>query len=297
LGFFPSAVHTALFAQADLIVGIGTRLGDVSTQGFTVPRQSPQVQRLVHVYPDADAIGRHFVTDLGVVSTARAFVSALLAMRPASVDRREWLLMGRHACEAAHGWSEDTVPPQDVMGHVVNAVRHAMKVDTILTTDSGNFAAWVHRAVKLQPSNRLLGSACGAMGMGVPAGLAACLRHPERQVIAFCGDGGFLMSGNELATAVDRRADLKIVVANNASYGTIRSFQERSFPGRVSGTALHNPDFAALAKAFGASGHVVRHAAEAPQVLAEAVAVQGPAVVEVRCATNYSLADSLRAAL
>jgi acetolactate synthase I/II/III large subunit len=297
LGFFPSAVHTALFAQADLVVGIGTRLGDVSTQGFTVPRQSPDAQRLLHVYPDAGAIGRHFATTLGVVSTARAFVDALLRITPPSTDRSEWLRAGLYARDAAHSWNEARVPAQDVLGHVINAVRGAMRDDTILTTDSGNFAAWVHRALRLGPSNRLLGSACGAMGMGVPAGLAAGLRHPRRQVIAFCGDGGFLMSGNELATAVDRGIDLKIVVANNASYGTIRSFQERSYPGRVSGTDLRNPDFAALARAFGASGHVVRHADEAAQVMAEALAVRGPAVIEVRCATHYALADSLRSAL
>src|SRR5439155_16727648 len=130
-------------------------------------------------------------------------------------------------------------------------------LDCIVTTDSGNFAAWVHRIFQFQPSNRLLGSACGAMGTGVPSGLAAALRYPDRQVIAFCGDGGFLMTGNELAVAAARRLDLKIVISNNASYGTIRSHQERAFPNRQYGTDLSNPDFAALARAYGAVGYCI----------------------------------------
>jgi acetolactate synthase-1/2/3 large subunit len=168
--------------------------------------------------------------------------------------------------------------------------------DGIVTTDSGNFAGWVHRIFSFKTSARLLGSACGAMGSGIPSGLSASLRFPDRQVIAFCGDGGFLMTGNELAVAVARRLDLKIVISNNASYGTIRSHQERAFPNRPYGTDLSNPDFAALARAYGAVGYCVSDAGQAAAVVAEAMSAKGPVVIEVRSDVRQSLEKSLAAA-
>jgi acetolactate synthase-1/2/3 large subunit len=134
------------------------------------------------------------------------------------------------------------------------------------------------------------------MGSGVPAAIAAGLRHPDRKVVAFCGDGGFLMTGNELATAVARRLDVKIVISNNRSYGTIRSYQEKAFPGRPLGTDLCNPDFAALAQAFGCSGYVVEAAAGAAETIAKAMAEKGPVVIEVVCDVRQTLERSLVAA-
>lgn len=131
------------------------------------------------------------------------------------------------------------------------------------------------------------------MGSGVPAALAAALRYPDRKVIAFCGDGGFLMTGNELATAIERKLDIKIVISNNHSYGTIRSYQEKAFPQRVLGTDLTNPDFAALARAFGAKGYVIRDAAQAARTVAEAMAEQGPTVIEILCDVRQTLDRSL----
>jgi acetolactate synthase-1/2/3 large subunit len=134
------------------------------------------------------------------------------------------------------------------------------------------------------------------MGSGIPSGLSASLRFPNRQVIAFCGDGGFLMTGNELAVAVARRLDLKIVISNNQSYGTIRSHQERAYPNRPYGTDLSNPDFAALARAYGAAGFCISDAGQATSVVAEAMSAKGPVVIEVRSDVRQSLDKSLAAA-
>ncbi|MCK1588575.1 MULTISPECIES: thiamine pyrophosphate-dependent enzyme [unclassified Bradyrhizobium] len=294
-GFFTSQPHVKLLERADLVVAVGTRLGDLSSLGFAFPRQAEPRQPLVHVYPDPDAIGKRVRTDVAVVSGSHAFVSAMLAAPATARACAEWSSAAAAARTATHGWPQFGVPSADVFGHAVAAIAAHFRPDGIVTTDSGNFAGWVHRIFSLEPTARLLGSACGAMGSGVPSGLAASLRFPERQVVAFCGDGGFLMTGNELATAVARGANLTIVVSNNQSYGTIRSHQERAFPDRPYGTDLSNPDFAALARAFGAKGFIIEDAESAPSTVAEAMTTKGPVVIEVRSDVRQTLDKSLAA--
>jgi acetolactate synthase-1/2/3 large subunit len=296
LGFFMSPAHVGLFERADLIVAVGTRLGDLSSLGFRFPRQSPTSQPLVHVYPDPNAIGTHFHTDLAIVASARPFVRSSLELPVVIRERGEWIEAVAKAREAVHAWPEQRIPSADVLGHAVAAIAKRFPADGIVTTDSGDFAAWVHRIFRFKPSARLLGSACGAMGSGVPSALSASLRYPDRQVIAFCGDGGFLMTGNELATAVARRLNMKIVISNNQSYGTIRSHQERAFPRRPWGTDLSNPDFAALARAFGAQGFTITNAAQAAEVVAEAMSANGPVIIEVRSDVRQTIDRSLVAA-
>jgi acetolactate synthase-1/2/3 large subunit len=295
LGFFTSPAHVKMLERADLIVAIGTRLGDLSSLGFAFPRQAPQRQHLVHVYPDPEAVGARFQTDVAVISGSHAFIQKMLELPPERRERADWLSTIRATRAGTHGWPASGVPAADVFGHSVAAIASHFQSDGIITTDSGNFAGWVHRIFSLRPEARLLGSACGAMGSGVPAGLAASLRYPDRQVIAFCGDGGFLMTGNELATAVDRKADLKIVISDNQSYGTIRSHQERTFPNRPYGTDLSNPDFAALARAYGAAGFCIVEAGQAPGIVAEAMSVKGPVVIEVRSDVRQTLDKSISA--
>jgi acetolactate synthase-1/2/3 large subunit len=296
LGFFTSPAHVGLFERSDLIVAIGTRLGELSSLGFRFPRQSPTSQPLVHVYPDPNAIGTHFHTDLPIVASAHPFLKSWLDLPVVSRERGGWIEAVGKAREAVHAWPEQGIPNADILGHAVAAVARLFRADGIVTTDSGNFAAWVHRIFRFKPSGRLLGSACGAMGSGVPSALSASLRHPNRQVIAFCGDGGFLMTGNELATAVARRLDIKIVISNNQSYGTIRSHQERAFPKRPWGTDLSNPDFAALARAFGAQGYTITNAAQAAEIVAEAMSANGPVVIEVRSDVRQTIDQSLASA-
>ena len=293
LGFFTSPAHTALFSEADLLIALGSRMGDVSSLGFAFPRQGLNAQRLVHVYPDPGAIGRHFQTALPIVSSSHGFVRAALQHAKPITASAAWLQRAAEATNRAHGWQPKNVAAGDVMGHTVMALSRLARRDAILTTDSGNFASWVHRIFKMTPENRLLGSACGAMGTGVPAGVAACLRFPGREVLAFVGDGGFLMNGNELITAVDRQLNLRVVVSNNRSYGTIRTHQQRHFPGRVSGTDLANPNFARLAEAFGARGFRIETAEEAPGVVEQAMAVEGPIVIEVCSDPDMSVDRSL----
>jgi len=296
LGFFTSTALVKLFERADLIVAVGTRLGDLSSQGFRFPRQASTRQPLVHVYPDPNAIGTHFQTDLPVVASAHSFLKSWLEVPVVSHERGGWIEAVTKTREAVHAWPEQRIPDADVLGYAVAAIARRFPADGIVTTDSGNFAAWVHRIFRLQPSARMLGSACGAMGSGVPSALSAALRFPNRQVIAFCGDGGFLMTGNELATAVARRLNIKIVISNNRSYGTIRSYQEKAFPKRPWGTDLSNPDFAALARAFGAQGYTITNAAHAADVVAEAMAARGPVVVEVQSDVRQTIDRSLAAA-
>lgn len=292
LGFFGTAQHRDYIEAADLVLAIGTRLGDVTTQGYSVSLGSGQ-QTLIHVYVDAGSIGRHYPTTIPVVSDAGVFAQRLATRSAQSVRRGEWLARAAHVRQATHGWRPDRIDSQDVLGHAITAAASRLPPNGILTCDSGNFAGWVHRIFRLHAGQRLISTACGAMGMGIPAAAAAAMRYPDRPVFAFCGDGGFLMNGSEFATVGARRLDVKVFVANNRSYGTIRSFQERSYPGRTSGTALDNPDFVALGRAYGAQAFSVDHASEAEQVVAEAIASPGPVLVEINCDVEFTLARSV----
>ncbi|OWT66374.1 thiamine pyrophosphate-dependent enzyme [Candidimonas nitroreducens] len=294
LSFFTSPAHTSLFSEADLLISIGSRMGDLSSLGFSFPRQGTNPQTLVHVYPDPAAIGRHFQTQLPIVSTAHSFVRAALQHGRTAAASGSWLQRAQAAAKLTHGWEPRNLAPEDVMGHTIAALAQVAKHDAIVTTDSGNFASWVHRIFKMTPANRLLGSACGAMGSGVPAGVAAGLRYPGREILAFAGDGGFLMNGNELATAVGRGLNLRVIVSNNGSYGTIRAHQQRHFPNRVSGTDLTNPDFCMLAQAFGAHGFRVAHSGEAQRIVEKAMSVDGPVLIEVRNDPDVSIGSSLK---
>lgn len=294
MGFFPNPAQVELFKQVDLIVALGTRLGDVSSLGFAFPKQDGS-QRLIHVYPDADKIGRQFAPSIAVVSASHSFVQSMLQQVSEKRFGDAWLARTRQTREATSHWDAERVPAEDVFGHAVTALARHLAEDAVVTTDSGNFAGWVHRVFRMQGKNQLLGSACGAMGSGVPSGLSAALRYPGRQVLAFCGDGGFLMNGNELATAVERGLDLKIIVSNNRSYGTIRTHQQRAYPSRVSGTDLTNPDFARLAEAYGAQGFLIDQASEAASVVEKAMLTHGPVLIEVRSHADQGVEKSAAA--
>lgn len=294
LGFFPSPAHVALFSEVDLLIVVGSRLGDISSLGYQFPKQDGS-QRLIHVYPDADRVGRQFAPDRAVISSSQSFLTAMLQLSADKPSREPWTQAVQCARHAGAHWTPSQIPDGDVFGHAVTAIATHLAPDAVVTTDSGNFAGWVHRVFRLTTSNRLLGSACGAMGTGVPSGLSAALRYPGRQVLAFCGDGGFLMNGNELATAVARKVDLKVIVSNNGSYGTIRTHQQRHFPNRVSGTDLGNPDFVKLAHAYGAQAFLVERAADAEAVIANAMQARGLVVIEVRSGPDQGLEKTVAA--
>lgn len=241
------AGQMALLAEADLVVVLGARLSDITSQNYAFPGAG---QRLVHVHRDPGAIGTHFATDLPLACNPGGLLEQVGA--PAvPLERSEWI--GRlHAEQQRLAMPVEKIASDGVVfERVVAMVGAALPATGILTLDAGTFAAPAYRIVPFRPPQRLLAPIAGAMGFGVPAAVAAALRCPDRVVIAMVGDGGFLMTGNELAVALARGLALKVIVSDNRSYGSIRINQERAYPGRMSGTGLTNPDFELIGRAFG----------------------------------------------
>jgi len=244
----------ARIGEADLIVAIGARLGEMTTAGYELLKAPRPKQKLVHVHAGAEELGRVYAGDLLVNASMACAAPALAALEmPASVNWAAW-------SAAAHADYEANLVPSPVapldMAEVVKTIDRHVPADTIFTNGAGNFSGWLHRFHRyagLRHSGRTqLAPTSGAMGYGVPAAVAAALLEPHRQVINIAGDGDFLMTGQELATAIAHGASkLVVIVVDNGTYGTIRMHQEREYPGRVSGSDLGNPDFAALARAYG----------------------------------------------
>ncbi len=281
LGFNIPKPQVDLLSESDLILAIGTRLGDTTTQGYVLPSIPPK-QKLVHVYPDANVVGRVFAADIGLTVDPAAFLDALVDAAPAAKDRSDWLGRLKAYVDRLMGGAPEPAADGVNFGLVIEALRPHLADDAILVTDAGNFSSWVHRHLRLNGRQVMVGAVSGAMGMGVPAAAAAGMREPDRQIVTFLGDGGAMMTGNEIATAISRRVPIKIFVSNNGAYGTIRLHQEKFFPGTVAGTDLVNPDFAAWGEAFGARGLRIRDDGDVEGVVAEAMNHDGPVVVEVR---------------
>ena len=265
----------------------------MTTQNHRLPTAPAPGQPLVQVYPDPQRLGQVSQPTLAVAADPVAFLNqlALEADRhpPDQVARRRRWIETLHGAETRNSTWHPPPNPGDGLpfGAVVAALGALAAEDAVITVDAGNFTSWVHRYHRFGDGGTLLGLGCGAMGFGVPSGLAAALRYPTRTVITFVGDGGFLMTGTELATAVSHRARLVIVVADNGSYGTIRQHQERAYPGRVVATDLHNPDFAALARAYGGHGMTIEDESELVPVLRAALVCDGPVVVSVRTSLSW----------
>jgi acetolactate synthase-1/2/3 large subunit len=287
LGFKIPKPQVDLYADADLILAVGTRLGETPTQGYTFPSAPTPQQPLVHVYDDPAKIGRVFETAHGIVADPVAFLESLTAAAPpAPPSRKAWIGKLNDYVRAGQPW----VAPADGkldMGAVVAAYDGRVAEDAVFVMDAGNFSGWLHKHFVFKPSHLMIGCVGGAMGIGMPAAVAAGLRLPDRQIITWIGDGGMMMTGAELATAVQRRVPVKVFVSNNGSYGTIRMHQERSYPGHNHGTDLANPDFAKWAESFGAAGLTIRTIAEAEDVVARALATAGPVVVDVRTDVDH----------
>lgn len=252
LGFGNPAPHRDLLARADLVIACGTRLGDVASQNYQFPKAPCPAQPLIHVYPDAGPIGAVFRTDLGIVADPAALLAALAARAPAHAEkRRAWAAEIKAFIDRFMAFASPEPSDGVDFGEVMMAAARHAPEDAILTTDAGNFSSWVHRHWRMSPKNLMLGAIAGAMGFGVPAGVAAGLVEPGRMAIAVVGDGGILMTGQELATAVAEGAKPKVFLSDNGTYGTIRTHQEKAYPRRVSGTELVNPDFTRWGESFG----------------------------------------------
>ncbi len=285
--------------MADLLLVVGARLGEMTTGGYTLVEPPVPRQKLVHVHPSPDELGRVYQPELAIVASMAPFARAAAAL-PAP-DRPAWEGAAAEARADYLAWSaRREIPGRVQMWEVVDWLNRHAPEDTIYCNGAGNFATWLHRFHRYPGLRTQLAPTSGAMGYGLPAAIAAKLVRPERTVVCFCGDGDFLMTGQELATAVQYGAAPIVVVVNNGMYGTIRMHQERHYPGRVHGTALHNPHFAAFARAFGAMGEIVEETAQFGPAFERCAASGKAAVIEVRidpqAITPDATLDRIRAA-
>src|SRR5215208_3584023 len=259
MGLSNPATQMASLREADLLLVLGARLSDITSQGWTFPQLVRPEMRLAHVHPDPAVIGTHFATDLAIASDPRTLIEMLGPPAAArSADRAAWIdrlkAEQRRIAAPRRFDVDDGVPFESV----VEIVGRHLPGAAIVTVDAGTFGAPIYRIMPFTPPQRLLAPISGAMGFGVPAAVAAALRHPERPVICFVGDGGFLMTGNELALCAERKLALKVILSENRSYASIRIQQEKHYPGRVVGTDFAVPDFDLLASAFGFEARRIR---------------------------------------
>jgi acetolactate synthase-1/2/3 large subunit len=241
--------------EADAILVIGSRLGDIETQGYTLVDPTAQTQRILHVHASAEEVGRVWAPDLTLTADAVSFVRALADVPKAGEGWPEWTAAARADYDAwlALVLSPGAVKQEEIIAHL----SRTLSDDAILTNGAGNFAAWLHRYYVYKSYRTQLAPTSGSMGYGFPAAVSASLEYPDRDVVCVAGDGDFQMTLNEMSTAVQHGAKPIVIVMNNGRYGTIRMHQEKHYPGRISGTMLANPDFAALARAYGGHGERV----------------------------------------
>jgi acetolactate synthase I/II/III large subunit len=282
LGYGPNPKLTQRIKDADLIIAIGARLGEATTDSYALVAPDHPGQILVHVHPDPDEFNHVYQTDLAICCGMEQFAAHALANIIPDQRRRIKVsnaLPFASGAQAHAEWLEWNTPtPFDTkldLGMCVAAMRKQLPADSIICNGAGNFSGWWHRYWPYAQPGTQLAPTAGAMGYGPPAAVAAALRHPDRCVVALAGDGDFMMNGQELATAMHYGCDLLVIVIDNGIYGTIRMHQEREYPSRVSGTNLHNPDFAALARAYGGWAATVDATDQFAPALAEAMNVRG----------------------
>jgi acetolactate synthase-1/2/3 large subunit len=279
LGVNPKLAETV--KNADLLLVIGARLGEIGTNGYTIMETPCPVQRLIHVYSGADEIGHVYQPEIGIVSNPAAFALALAADGPV---KGGWGSHRERARADYVAWTAPRSSPGSIqMCEIMAWLDHNLPADTIYTNGAGNFTVWLHRFHRYRQFGTQVAPICGSMGYGIPAALAAKFARPDATVICVAGDGDFQMTCAELATASAHRLKIRILILNNGMLGTIRMHQERHYPSRVSGTDLSagNPDFTAFAKAYGAYGERVERTQDFAAAFARADAHDGPSVLEI----------------
>ncbi len=289
LGYGPNPKLLARIKAADLIIAVGARLGEATTDSYTLITPDHPGQVLVHVHPDPDELNHVYRTDLVICCGMEQFAAHALASVNPEQRRRIAVsepLPFASGAEAHAEWKMWNTPaPFDTpvdLGLCVKAMREALPADTIICNGAGNFSGWWHRYWPYGGQGTQLAPTAGAMGYGPPAAVAASLRRPDNCVVALAGDGDFMMNGQELATAIQYGCDILVIVVDNGVYGTIRMHQEREYPTRVSGTTLHNPDFAVLARAYGGWAATVETTAEFAPALAEAMKHKGVRLLHLK---------------
>jgi acetolactate synthase-1/2/3 large subunit len=287
LGTGPNPKLLEKVRESDLLLVVGARLDEIATQGYTLIEPPVPHQTLIHIHPAESELGKVYVPALAIQADVNAVAHALADLG-LKLDGRGWAgwrdeLRGLYtdwtAIDRANLPQWGGANMTDIFAQLRDEL---LPPDAIVTTDAGNFSGWAQRYLRYGRPGRLLAPISGAMGYAVPSAVGASLAHPGRLVLGLCGDGGFMMTGQEIATAMRHGATPIIMVCNNGMYGTIRMHQEREYPGRISATGLTNPDFAALAQSYGAFGAVVNDAAEFADVFAKARDCGRLALIEIR---------------
>ncbi len=282
LGIGPNPKLLARVKAADLVLLIGSRLSEMPSQSYTLFEIPEPQMKLVHVHPGPEELGRVYHPALAINAAPTAFCAGLEGLQPP--NEMAWKSEAGLAHADYLAWSEKAtaVPGAVNLGEIMVWLRENLPQDAILTNGAGNFAAWIHRFYRFRKYATHIGPTSGSMGYGFPAALAMKILHPERAVVCIAGDGDFLMTGQDFATAVQYRLPVIVVLADNGLYGTIRMHQERDYPGRVIATALKNPDFVAYAKAFGGFGVLVENTADFPAAFAAAQESGQPSIIHLK---------------
>lgn len=268
--------------DSDLLLVMGAKLGEMATGGYTMIDIPVPGQKLVHVHAGPEELNRVYQADLPINASNRGFAAALQKLGPVQ-GNGTWAEQVKAARADYEAWQQPTTSPGNVqMAEIVRWLAANLPPDCVLTNGAGNYATWLHRFHRYRRHSGQLAPTSGSMGYGVPAAVAAKLINPQRTVVAFAGDGCFLMTGQEFATAMQYGANIIVVLVNNGMYGTIRMHQEREYPARISGTMLTNPDFAAYARAFGGHGETVERTEDFAAAFKRAQAANKPAIIEIK---------------
>ncbi len=279
LGIGPSPELKARITGADIILLIGGRMSEMPSSSYTLLDIPVPSQKLIHVHPGSEELGRVYQPTLAIQATPAAFAAAVETLKPAAAPAWKGEAAKAHADYLEWTGSARELPGAFQYGKIVTWLRDRLPKDAIVCNGAGNYAGWLHRHHRFHSFAAQLAPTSGSMGYGVPAAVLAKRQYPERVVVAFAGDGCFLMNGQEFATAVQYDAALIVIVIDNAQYGTIRMHQERDYPGRVVGTQLKNPDFALYAKAFGGHGERVERTEEFAPAFERALASGKPSIL------------------
>jgi len=282
VGIGPNPKLATAVKEADLVLLIGGRFGEMPSSDYTLLKSPYPQQQLVHVHADANELGRVYRPTLAINATPAAFAAAFAGRGPKAPPAWEKHTVDLHAAYLSWSTPPEKGPGAVQMGPIMAYLETVLPDDTIISNGAGNYATWIHRFHRFRRFGTQAAPTSGSMGYGTPAAVAAKALYPERTVIAFAGDGCFLMNGQEFATAVQYDLPIVVIVVNNGIYGTIRMHQEREYPGRVSGTDLKNPDFAALARAYGGHGETVEQTADFAPAFERARSSGKPSIVEIR---------------
>lgn len=273
-----------LLEKCDFLLALGTRMGDITTQNYVFPTYGQAKQKLLHCYADSRLIGWDTAADFALVIDPVRFTKVMTTHESRTINRDwGWLEELKRFNQAYVSWPAARTLDDGVdFAQVVQAISDRASPRATICLDAGTFAAPVYRFVPFIHERRLMAPLAGAMGYGTPAALACAMRDPQRQIICMVGDGGMLMTGQEMILAVERKLPILFVVSCNGTYGSIRLHQEAHYPGRVSGTGLHNPDFVAMAQSFGMHAAHINSAAQIEPVIEQAMKLEAPMLVQVK---------------